>query len=97
MKVSIQIVSQEGPPASTAPQTREERVAALLKKIEYAGDCIEYEHRKAEAIQFLQKLHRDLSRGRVLRDDTQMLIEKCYQKIRDYGILPLGPTNTEEK
>lgn len=96
MKIAISIISQGGPPESKAPQTREERVKRLLAKIDYAKDCIEYDHRKAEAIKFLQELHRDLLRHKSMRDDTQHLIEKCYQVIRDYGILPLEPTSTDE-
>lgn len=96
MKIAISVLAQSAPPESKAPLTREEKCAALLKKIEYAKDCIEYDHRKPEAIAFLQKLHRDLLRHKVMRDDTQHLIEKCYQVIRDYGILPLEPTTSDE-
>lgn len=95
MKIAISVIAQSAPPESKAPKTREEKVAALLKKIEYAKDCIEYDHRKPEAIKFLQELHRDLSRHKMLKDDIQHLIEKCYQVIRDYGILPLEPTSKD--
>jgi len=87
---------QQGPPsAEHRPKTREDRIAAILKRIEYAKDCIEYDHNKDAAIQFLQELHRSLSQQHILRNDTQMLIEKCYACITDYGILPLEPKEQE--
>lgn len=98
MKTSIQIMIDAGtPPSAPLHKTREERIEAIRKKIEYASDCIEYDHCKPQAIAFLQNLYHDLSIHKHMRNDTQMLLEKCYQLIRDYGTLPIGPNDKEDK
>lgn len=93
----ITIILGDNPPAAPAPKSREEKVAALLKKIEYAADCIEYDSCKDQAIAYLQELYKQLSMHKIMRNDTQMLMEKCYQLIRDYGTLPIMPEDSKEE
>lgn len=92
----ITIILGNEPPKTSGPRSREEKVAALLKKIEYAADCIEYDSCKEQAIAFLQETYKQLSMHRRMRDDTQMLMEKCFQVIKDYGTLPIMPKDSEE-
>ena len=73
------------------PLTRDEKIAKLLEKIRYAGDCIDAEHCKAQAIDFLQDVYNKLQALPRLTDETQVLMEECYKRVRDYGIKPLPP------
>jgi hypothetical protein len=90
MKLSIKLAIEGGMPAAK-PLTREEKIAKLLEKIKYAGDCIECGHRKEQAIEFLQNLYNKLQSVPRLTDETQALMEECYKRVRDYGIKPLPP------
>jgi hypothetical protein len=99
MKIGIQIIAEQGMPKAkeAKPDTRETRLEKLHKKVEYAADCIEYDHKKAEAIVFLQELYRKLQMHRILRDDTQHLMQKVYGIIRDYGTLPIVSKESEDE
>lgn len=89
MQTSIHILINNGAPeAENKIKTREEKIALLEKKIDYAAECIEYDYNKEDAILFLQKLYNKLSSEKIMRDDTQYLMQKCYRLIKDYGFLP---------
>lgn len=91
MKVSIELQMPEA-----KPLTKEERLKKLLDKVEYAGDCIDANHRKEQAICFLQDLYAKLERVPRLTEELETLKEECYKRVRDYGLKPLLPKEGEE-
>lgn len=88
MKIAIELMLQQEPPAPV--QKPIEKGPSVDERIEYASECIECGHQKAEALLFIQKLYNQLSKIPQPKKGDQKRLRFMRSIIENYGMLMPG-------
>jgi len=86
MKIAIELMLQQEPPAP-APAKEPEKGPSVDERIEYASECIECGHQKAEALAFIQNLYNKLSKIPSPKKGDQKRLGFMRSIIENYGML----------
>jgi hypothetical protein len=82
IKIQLSVLARGLP---SAEERQKHRPPSLKDRIEYAIDCIECEHNKQEAIEFLQAVHNRLLKVQPYRDEHRILVERIKPVLNEYG------------
>ena len=85
MKIAIELMLQQEPPAPI--QKVQEKGPSVDERIEYASECIECGHQKAEALAFIQNLYNKLSKIPSPKKGDQKRLGFMRSIIENYGML----------
>lgn len=86
MKIAIELMLSQEPP-KPAPVKKPEPGPTLDQRIEYASECIECNHNKQEALQFIQLLFNKLSKIPSPKKGDQKRIAFMKSIVENYGML----------
>lgn len=84
MKIAIELMLEQAPPA---PQKPQEKGPSVDERIEYASECIECGHQKQEALAFIQHLYNKLSKIPQPKKGDQKRLGFMRSIIENYGML----------
>lgn len=87
IKIHIKALGEQSPsaPQKTPKETVEEKLKALLERVEYAVDCIRADYKKQEAIKFLQELAPKLEKLNYPREEHRIALEKIKPVLSNFG------------
>jgi len=85
MKIAIELMLQQEPPVLV--KKPQEKGPSVDERIEYASECIECGHQKAEALLFIQNLYNKLSKIPSPKKGDQKRLGFMRSIIENYGML----------